>query len=235
MQTSPYFNVIYLLQMRRDFDLELQAARDERSAAIEREIAERARRAAAAARLLAPVPAPPVYPQPTPAVGYDEEYLDDLGMSCSQVFPALSSSHVLRYCAMPWAPLINDCSSELAMFCSMSQTTTRLRVMHACGASMRCLPCGSHSCGKHVYAIAFVVSTLCGYVPGGRAMYNVSARHHRNFPLATQARSRGGGRRSPGANTWTTTTTSTSSAPRTAASSSASCRAPRAHCLPSAH
>ena len=67
--------------MRRDFDLELQAARDERSDAIEREIAERERRAAAAARLLAPVPAPPVYPQPTPAVGYDEEYLDDLGMS----------------------------------------------------------------------------------------------------------------------------------------------------------
>jgi hypothetical protein len=65
--------------MRRDFELELQAARDERSDAIEREIAERERRAAAAARLLAPVPAPPVYPQPTPAVGYDEEYLDDLG------------------------------------------------------------------------------------------------------------------------------------------------------------
>jgi len=68
-------------QMRRDFDLELQAARDERSDAIEREIAERERRAAAAARLLAPMPAPPVYPQPTPAVGYDEEYLDDLGTS----------------------------------------------------------------------------------------------------------------------------------------------------------
>ena len=63
--------------MLREYDTELQAAREERSEAIERELAEAERRAAALARLTAPVPVPPVFPQPIAALGYDEDYLDD--------------------------------------------------------------------------------------------------------------------------------------------------------------
>ena len=63
--------------MLREYDTELQAAREERSDAVQKEMVEAERRSAAVARLTAPAVLPTVFPQPVTALGYDEDYLED--------------------------------------------------------------------------------------------------------------------------------------------------------------
>ena len=83
------------LQMLREYDTELQAAREERSEAIEKEITEAERKAAAVARLTAPAVMPTIFPQPVAALGYDEDYLED-SISAFPPPPQHTFCHTLR-------------------------------------------------------------------------------------------------------------------------------------------